>query len=949
MKQRWLRFISTLSFLLLPTLLMAEESESLTFTPPASDQSVVYLENLFGVVDGVLHGTGSQMMGTMFSIFNAAVLALGGIVMMYIILVSTMNTAHEGQMLGQKWSSIWVPLRATIGLALLVPKSSGYCMMQIFVMWVVLQGIGVADKVWSAALDYLNMGGVIIQANMDPQTSSTADNGAIAHGAGVILYGQVCMYALQTQLENQRDAYLSAEENNSGPCSGTPSTEMQDFCDNSVPDFLSTVDPVATYNDNPDANPFTTPMPNFDAYSTYNKLNGVCGTIQWLPMSESDMDSIDENVDSISDSDLETIKQSRAAAIEQMYITLTTTSRYMVDNDPQINTSSSSSDTSGNASKVGEEQFGVALTSSQAVCSTSNSDCPDWGKTTTIDASVLLTGTELQDAIADYNAVMQPALKLIEDAKDSDTANDERAFIEDAEERGWIFAGSYFFDLSRLNGNATENANNTDSGSGLDQSSFVVTNMTNAFGSSVCQTTYANLCTYFNKDKTYIDYIISLLDGSPYITAVPQPDLKASSFDVIEGTESVTVYGYANNAMMIDLAEQEGTSSGIGNLTLTKPDFSGAGGLTAPSLSFGCYKNAFFGCWISDMFNTLYNSLMKPLFQLLLDNLEMALKKMYEVMVEYPMIGFTYIFQEGVQVIASEGVNPIVALAQMGTTYINFAMNAWVAVLTVVSLVGAIAPFLLFFFAVAAPLFATWVSVTLSIGMLTAYYVPFLPYMIFTFGSIAWFIAVIEAMVAAPLVALGVAHPEGHDALGKSEQGLMILLNVFLRPSMMIVGYIAGIALSFVGVWVMNAGFEHVLTYLQGGDMWGATSTTSPIPWASIFGYFFGCLVYTTMYLTITQKAFTLIGVLPDKVLRWIGGQPEGAGEASMQWTEESKGQVKDAGKEQADSAMQMQKKISSTAGEGLGTVAKKVFGGGGGKGGDVKGEGTKGGDKGGT
>jgi defect-in-organelle-trafficking protein DotA len=83
--------------------MLAAADSSLNFTPPSTDYSVIFLGNLFGVVDGVLHGTGSQIMGAMFGVFNAAVLALGGIVVMYTLIVGTMNTAHEGQMLGQKW------------------------------------------------------------------------------------------------------------------------------------------------------------------------------------------------------------------------------------------------------------------------------------------------------------------------------------------------------------------------------------------------------------------------------------------------------------------------------------------------------------------------------------------------------------------------------------------------------------------------------------------------------------------------------------------------------------------------------------------------------------------------------------------------------------------------------------------------------------------------------
>src|SRR4051812_37253138 len=55
---------------------------TLSLTPPDTDLSVGYLSNIFGTVDGVLVGTGSQLLGAMFGIFNGAVLVLGGIVIL---------------------------------------------------------------------------------------------------------------------------------------------------------------------------------------------------------------------------------------------------------------------------------------------------------------------------------------------------------------------------------------------------------------------------------------------------------------------------------------------------------------------------------------------------------------------------------------------------------------------------------------------------------------------------------------------------------------------------------------------------------------------------------------------------------------------------------------------------------------------------------------------------
>ncbi len=73
-------------------------------------------------------------------------------------------------------------------------------------------------------------------------------------------------------------------------------------------------------------------------------------------------------------------------------------------------------------------------------------------------------------------------------------------------------------------------------------------------------------------------------------------------------------------------------------------------------------------------------------------------------------------------------------------------------------------------------------------------------------------------MVAEPVVALGDNHPEGHDAFGKGEQAILILMNVFLRPAMMIIGYIIAIALCYVSVWIINAGFDTAIGYIQGSS-----------------------------------------------------------------------------------------------------------------------------------
>ena len=58
-------------------------------------------------------------------------------------------------------------------------------------------------------------------------------------------------------------------------------------------------------------------------------------------------------------------------------------------------------------------------------------------------------------------------------------------------------------------------------------------------------------------------------------------------------------------------------------------------------------------------------------------------------------------------------------------------------------------------------------------------------------------------MLAAPLVAFGLTHPEGHDFLGEAKQGAILLLGVFLRPVLMVIGLIAGMILSYVALRIV--------------------------------------------------------------------------------------------------------------------------------------------------
>lgn len=105
--------------------------------------------------------------GAVSGIFLGGVLTLGGILAAYTIILGTINTAHEGEVLGKRWSTLYMPIRTAIGIAMIMPIKSGFCTIQIIIIWLATQGIGFADKAWDAWADDPLKGSVLISPRLD--------------------------------------------------------------------------------------------------------------------------------------------------------------------------------------------------------------------------------------------------------------------------------------------------------------------------------------------------------------------------------------------------------------------------------------------------------------------------------------------------------------------------------------------------------------------------------------------------------------------------------------------------------------------------------------------------------------------------------------------------------------------------------------------------------------
>jgi defect-in-organelle-trafficking protein DotA len=169
-------------------------------------------------------------------------------------------------------------------------------------------------------------------------------------------------------------------------------------------------------------------------------------------------------------------------------------------------------------------------------------------------------------------------------------------------------------------------------------------------------------------------------------------------------------------------------------------------------------------------------------------------------------------------------------------------------------------------------------------GLVLAFYLPLYPYFLFSFGVMSWLISVLESMIAAPIVALGLTHPEGHDMLGRAEVSLIMWLNVFVRPSLMVFALIAGILLSYIGLEFVQLGISHTLfrLFVGSGDTNLAWKTFAenilpsakytilqPVLFMAVVS------IYVFFIYQITVNAFATIYYIPNRVMRWIGGQEQ--------------------------------------------------------------------------
>ncbi len=146
-------------------------------------------------------------------------------------------------------------------------------------------------------------------------------------------------------------------------------------------------------------------------------------------------------------------------------------------------------------------------------------------------------------------------------------------------------------------------------------------------------------------------------------------------------------------------------------------------------------------------------------------------------------------------------------------------------------------------------------------GLVLLYYVPLIPFILWTFGVVAYLIIIIESLIAAPLWAASHALPRGDGFVSdQARQGYSLLLNLAIRPPIMVLGLMAGGVLMLIVTPFVIKSFE----------IYAVALVTNRMEVTGFITYVILTVVLVLFVVGVIQKTHSLIWEAGDRVIQWV-------------------------------------------------------------------------------
>lgn len=849
--------------------------QNLSFDPKSSDLSVAYLGKIFGAVPGVpqLASFGSTILGSIFGVFNAGVLALSGVFLSYTITRVVTETTMDGGAIG-KSTTIWTSIRCALSTSLLVPQASGYSLINGIVMWIVIQSVGLANLTWDSAMNYLKAGGTTVAVNTHHMDYSFVNydlgSGEKANriGSADVLQSLTCAHAVHNALlASQKATHDRLMDKQSRGESLTTAEMLKLNRSGNVISALAGDEsaPFSLYLNLEKDGVYQFPHVNtkklYDSGLNINgdipELSGVCGVISY-----GKNDKIYTNA--------------KSNGLRDMINLLDPTAKQLLEKTAiNPDTGKEELDFNKYVTYVDEDgkkhEFLKSKTASVKYDDKNQTIFDLINRSGIIKDKVPSINWPLgTDAIFSAAAAYQVAIKNAKFAGAVAAKDSQEEIFENAKKGGWILAGGYYRILSKVHATSEED-----------------TKAHRLLG-------YKDATTPYPKDKINIGMrgkktpayrtLMPVANNYSQDSSNPIALIDGDTFTTLKNAMTWTQLSYPYS--MLRGKTLESTAS-LGS----KPDLSGVAflgnGFGARAMEIGAYAGLVMG------------SIMLPISP------SAGIATLTPIPMVFLMVDVNKIFEKWQSEMGSDSrdKDPIIKLHNLGKTMLEQSM-AFIGQLTLVTTVPFVAlgmasnilrvaaaiagnvPFMnpgvgpqtsLEQLQMVVPMIQTIIFVTLPIalavlipmfvsGVMLYIYVPLIPFMLFLFGVLSWFISVVVLMAAAPIICFlmlwGNSSQENPLLAREAEQFLMQIIGVFFRPALMVIGLVVGVALSYIGVDILNTAFNTVIA--------------SPDLFSLGIGAAFAkkialVIVYTTIMVSVVNMCFSPIHVIYSEVMRVVG------------------------------------------------------------------------------
>lgn len=198
--------IMAASQMLMPAVAQGTDMESLFTIPSQNEATDIGFKSVKALFDTeytdntrtiALRDAFVQVLG----LFNTAVLAIAGLILLYHILAIVAETAKTGKPFGNRFNEVWAPIRLIVAIGLLVPlpmsgssgggNVAGYSAGQHIVLTVANLSGGLASNLWSGFSRALTQNADVTVRR------APSDTYPVAYG---LMRGFTCMHAINQQL-----------------------------------------------------------------------------------------------------------------------------------------------------------------------------------------------------------------------------------------------------------------------------------------------------------------------------------------------------------------------------------------------------------------------------------------------------------------------------------------------------------------------------------------------------------------------------------------------------------------------------------------------------------------------------------------------------------------------------------------------------------------------------